>query len=199
MSNTIKDGAGAGYSAKVDAKKRLHTSSVSRSERDAAIQAGRFYIMSTQKITLTDDNITPMLYFKNNDPDRDLFIDIVIVTTGPSTGGTGAYLTSTWGAIDDSSTIVSEAKTVAVINAKIGSSEVFNGNIYKGESGDTIVNGTNISSFVHNPGDKTEFEARASIPNGNHAMIAITPPTGNTSMEAAVTLTVWYLDEDLAK
>jgi len=199
MLNTVKDGTGQGHSARVDAENRLHSATVSRSERDAAIDDGRYFIMSTKIITLTDALLTPLAYVKNNDSSRDLFIDIAFIWSGASTGGSGSFSISTWTNIDDTSTIVSEAKPLTAGNSRIGHPGVFVGDTFLGESNDTLIAGFNFIEVPKLPTEREEFEPRAILPNGNSTAFAITPPTGNTSMDVSIVLGFYYLDVNLPK
>ena len=63
MPNTIKDGAGAGYVAKVNANNRLYTNAITTNETEQANKVGNAYNINSGFITLTDAVDTPVLYF----------------------------------------------------------------------------------------------------------------------------------------
>lgn len=196
MSESLKDGTGEGFFARVDAKNRAHNGVISRTESNAAVDDGRLFLFSTLTVTLTNALITPMMYIKNED-DRDLFLDTFLITTGTSTGGTGSYTLSTHAAIDVSSTIVTEAKPMIAANAKLSSSNTFNGDSFLGESGDTLVGGFNVTAFLAAPGEPITFNNQTAFPKGVSGLFAVTPPPGNTSMDVSLILVAYYLDGEL--
>ena len=196
MSDVIKDGTGKGYTAKVDAQGRLHTGSVARSERDAAIADGRLFIMSSGIVTLTNAVETPVIYIKNTDA-RNLYMDIFFATTGTSTGGSGNFYTRSHVSLDASSTIITEAKLAAVGNANTTSSNAFNGLVYYGETGDTFVNTVQFVTFIQQAGSSLETPIRAILQKNGDVAYTYQAPTGNTSMEVTVIVTAYYLDTEL--
>ena len=196
MLNTIKDGTGDGFSAQVDSKNRLHVASVGRTEDNAAISDGRFFIASSQVVTLTDDLVTPVLLIENLDT-RDLVLDIMITTTGTSTNGVGNSYLSTWAFLDNSSTIISNAVPASVGNSNTLSVELFNGNVYLGQTGDTIVGATQFVTFIQQPGDKEEQGLRAILGKNGNTALAYQAPAGNTNMEVSIIVAFYYLDSEL--
>lgn len=193
----IKDGTGSGNSVKVDEKFRLHTGSVSRAERDAALARGQFFIANTTVLTLTDDSETPIFYIKNN-ADKNLRLEIFDLYVGASTNGAGDVIVKTYGAVDESSSIVTEAKTLNLGNANIGSQNTFEGVAYKGETGDTLVGGFNFNNIILRDTDsRFKIDTTAVLPKGSNGLFTVTPPSGNTSMNMSLLLFFYYLDENL--
>ena len=197
MSNSIKSGTGNGNSANVDIKNRLHTGSISRSERDAAIADGRYYIMSTGVVNLSDDVETPIIYIKNSDAIRNVYLDIFISTTGLSASGTGNVYLRSHVQLDSSSTIITEAKPALVGNANTTSQETFNGDVFKGETGDTFVNTIQFVAFVQQPGDPQQNQILAVLPKNGDVCFTFEAPTGNTDMDVSIIITAYYLDTEL--
>jgi len=194
----IDDGTGGGYQAQVDKLNRMHSATVIRSERDAAIIDARAFIISSAVITLTSAAETPILYFKNNDS-RDLYLDVFISNFGTSTGGgTNDIVLRTYANIDDSSTIVSNAVDASIGNANLASSVTFTGVAYKGATGDTIVGGTDVGTFIRKSTSEGDvIQTSAVAPKGFNTLFSIEPPTGNTSMDVTITQFVYYIDKDL--
>lgn len=196
MSNPIKDGTGTGNLVKVDTHNRLHTGSVNRTEVDAAIADGRLFIVSSTLITLTNDVLTPLIYIKNND-DRLLALNLFIMTTGASTGGTGNAYIKTYANLDDSSTIITNAKPALVGNANPTSTKQFNGEVYYGATGDTIVGGVQFVTFILQDTEGLTTPTYSALSKGGDASYAYQAPAGNTSTEISVIMTAYYIDEDL--
>jgi hypothetical protein len=67
MAETIQDGTGKGYTAKVDSENRLEVTSVSTQAEESASSKGFSYNINTGIITLTNATKTPVLYIKNNE------------------------------------------------------------------------------------------------------------------------------------
>ena len=63
---TILDGTGKGYEAKVDSDYRLTVSSVSRDLSSESARIGENYNINTGAITLTTANESAVAYIKNN-------------------------------------------------------------------------------------------------------------------------------------
>ncbi len=197
MSFVIENGVGNGSKLRVDLKHRAHTGTVSRAERDAAIDDGRFFISNSTLITLTDDVETPIFYMKTTD-DRDLYLDLFDMTVGTSTDGVGDTVIKTYGNASETSTIVTEAKPALVGNAVVGSPEAFDGVVYRGETGDTIVGGQNFNNIILKPDDsRFSIFTSAVLPKGNSALFSVTAPTGNTSMKVSLLFYAYYLDSQL--
>ena len=145
MAETILDGTGKGYEAKVDSDYRLTVSSVQRELSSEASRLGRNYNVNTGTITLTTANKSAVAYIKNND-DLNYIIKEIIVILGASTGGTGD-LTVDLIQNPTQGTIVSGATDMDIIaNRNFGSTRPFNALAYKGAEGNTMTDGVDFSS-----------------------------------------------------
>lgn len=200
MSTEIKDGSGNCYGAKVDAENRLHTGTISRTERDAAIADGRLFITNSTLIELTDAVDTPIYYIKNTDATRNLYLDIFDITVGTSTGGgSGDILIKTWAGIDETnSTLVTNARTALVGNGNTQSTKTFVGDVFYGAPGDTIVGGANFNNILLKSTDsRYTVQTSAVFIKGANAAFSVTAPTGNTSMKVSLLFIAYYLDAEL--
>lgn len=74
MTTIITDGTGKGFLAKVDGQNRLLTRSTADTRYDEASISGESFNVNTEFVSITVGTETPLLYFKNNEPD-----DIVVV------------------------------------------------------------------------------------------------------------------------
>lgn len=191
MESIIKDGTGAGNSARVDINKRLHTYTVSQSLQENQATDGKTFNVNTGFITLTSAAEAPILYIKNNDT-VSLRITQIGLNIGSSTGGSG-NIRSKIIRNPTVGTIVSGASNVDInINKNFGSNETLNVIAFKGTTGATLTDGIDgyysllggaNSSYVISTGDLL-------LPRGASLGIKITPPTGNTSMTMCAFLAV---------
>jgi hypothetical protein len=182
MSTVLIDGAGKGYSAKVDEEQRLHTHAFTVSTALAAALSGDAFNVGSSLITLTSANESGCLYIKNNEPE-DIILSVQFINLGTSTNGTGEshftfYLNPTGG------TLISNAVAGDVFNRRIGSNNTLSADVYKGVEGDTITGGNIIKAPTTGLFSSVPYV----IAKGATFAISITPPTGNTSMEVQIGL-----------
>jgi len=192
MSQSIKDGTGDCYSAKVDKDHRLYTKSTGILDQKSAAFNSRAFVIASGDITLTNDSESAILYICNNE-DSDLIVDEIIIGVGASTGGSGlaqsvTYINPTGG------TIITDQNDVTVANLDSGSSVTLAGDFYVGGQGKTFV-GTGFPSslFVVAPAYDRTLSLNI-IKKGQCAGLSLIPPSGNTSMLVTVTLGVYLKD-----
>ena len=191
MAESIIDGAGTGYVARVDEENRLRTLSTSETISESAARDGDSYNVNTGTINLTSANESGLLYIKNNG-DKDVIILQVGYLVGNSTGGTGdlnakVIFNPTGG------TVISGAADVDVlINKNAGSSKTISVECYKGAEGNTITGGSDAylsllpgagRSYVINTGS-------IHLPKGASLGIAVTPQASNTSTDIQIFLAI---------
>lgn len=179
----IQDGKGKGYETKVDAYNKLHTRSVHVSaELDACILYDQFGV-GTGGITLTSASESALFYTYWMNTERHMVLTRQIFSFGPSTGGAGQVRVRivrnpTGG------TLISSGTAVTPVNNNFGSSLTANGTWKKGAEGSTVTGGTDIIDVGMNTSSIFSIsEIDWIMPNGASYVIAITPPTGNTSMK----------------
>lgn len=212
----LEDGAGGGYSAEVDAKKRLHTGTISRSERDSAIDDGRAFLFGSTVINYTTApsggglgdlaNYEPVVVIKNTS-DRDLLVNNIFLSNGPSTSGTGsAYFTVWKNATDNLTTpatdIFVQGNDCPVTNMDVGSSTGFEGESYIGDGSTTTFNGgVALHTTIIRPDitNIVDVDIPFKVPKGQNLFFTLVPPSGNTSMEIMLAITVTYIDGSLPK
>ena len=66
MAETIQDGTGAGFEAKVDPENRLSTTAVTTLSKNQANEEGRAFNINTLDVTLTTASKSAVFYIKNN-------------------------------------------------------------------------------------------------------------------------------------
>lgn len=217
---TLDDGAGGGNSAEVDSKKRLHIGSISRSERDSAIDDQRAFLFGSTVIDYTTAptlsgaypdltnlaNFEPILVIKNTS-DKDLLVSNIFSSNSDSTGGTGPAYFTVWKNMDDSNTspatdIFVQNNACPVTNMDIGSSQGFEGEAYIGDgSTTTFTGGVALHTTVIQPSitNVIDIDIPFKIPKGQNLFFTLVTPASNTSTQIMLAVTVTYIDSELPK
>ena len=184
----IKDGTGAGHSAKVSSNNKLETITISTDiQQDASINKQLFRI-STPVVTLTSANNSTLLYVKNDDPNNNLIVPEITISVGNSTGNTGDLVTSIGRANVTGGTIVSGATAASLIPLNLAVTTAPAITTYSGVEGSTSTYTLDIPSYAAVPQESISFNPFfITVTPGNNFIISITPPAGNTSMTAQVT------------
>jgi hypothetical protein len=181
MTTTIKDGAGAGSSAKVNANNRLYTNSIQKSEAAEANTKGNAYNLNTGTITLTDSVDTPIMYVKNNETE-DLNITAIAVGLGPSTGGSGGIPKITIVRNPTAGTIVSGATDIDInSNRNYSSSNTVSVTAYKGATGSTMTDGDDSLLFFQTSNGRLFASIDEVLPKGSSIGVKFDPQPSNTS------------------
>ena len=187
----IEDGAGTGNRARVS-DNRLHVDSVTRTELHSHIDEGKTWNVSTGEITLTSASESAMFYMKNTGI-KDFFVDLYVVISGASTGGSGKmpvkiYRNPTAGTIVTTATDVTSAN---INNMNFGSANAPDAIIYSGVEGDTLTGESGILRSQTTADNRLLLGILTSIPTGSSVGISVTPPVGNTSMVCEVVLEMY--------
>ena len=207
MNVNLKDGAGGGASVRVDSKNRVHSASVARKERDAAIAEGGAFLFGSTVIGYTHAfdgnfgngaNYKPIVVIKNTS-NRDLVVSNIFASFGLSDVTGSAYFT-VWKNMDDNSQIFTDGNKCPVTNMDIGSPERFEGEAYIGGSASGFTGGTANHTTIVRPdvNNIIDVDIPFSIPKGQNLFFTLVPPTGNTSMEVMLAITAYYLDPELS-
>lgn len=186
--SVIKDGTGSGKLAKVNSDNKLETVTISTDiQQDASINKQLFRI-STPVITLTSANNSTLLYVRNDDPNNNLIVPNIIISVGNSTGNTGDLVTSIGRANVTGGTIVSTATPASLIPLNLTVTTAPAIVAYSGVEGSTATYALDIPSYAAFPQESfTSNPFFITVAPGNNFVIQITPPAGNTSMQAQVT------------
>jgi hypothetical protein len=168
MPDTIRDGTGDGYLAKVNANQRLYVSAVVLDENLAATKDGRSYNINTGEITLTDDNETP--------------VSAIAVGLGPTTGGTGGIPVITVVRNPTAGTITSGSDVDINSNRNYGSSNTLTATAKKGATGLTMTGGVDHLLFYQGTSGRLFATIDELLPGGSSIGVKITPQGSNTSM-----------------
>lgn len=190
----VKDGAG-GNTARVDGSNRLHTFDVSRSEATQALIEGNGFTITTGSITLTSDSPSALLFIKNTDSDP-WIITRIFSNTSVSQDGPGTYNLEIVGNAVTGSLIDSGADGAAA-NLNFGSPRELSSIIKIGSEGSSVNEGNPIiDSIVPTAGNRLLISGDpVAVPSGASAMIRVTPPAGNTSMDVQVGFVLYRANE----
>jgi hypothetical protein len=191
MAQEIIDGSGKGYRVKVNENNRLETFSIIESRiADISNRKGESFIITSDFVSLsTTGSFNGILYIKNTDPDKILFIDKVRVCgTGASMGSMQCKFHKN----PTTGTLISDANAGIVVASNLGSNVDFSGTVYAASGdGKTITDGTQFSQFtIHLPGHTIqEYQGNLIIPGGASVGIAVKP---SYATEACIEVQCWF-------
>lgn len=181
----IEDGKGSGRTAGVDEKNRVITQADTRSEINAAIVRSAAFFSNSPVITLTSDNPSG-LFFIRNDGLASIYIEEVLLCLGESTGGAGGTVLVSGSRNAAGGTILSGGTIGANTCQNFGSSRIAEATIRYGSEGATIGTSPNSGILVPTQSQINTAASRIYLPQGTSYALQITPPTGNTSLDATV-------------
>ena len=183
MSYILRDGTGGSYLAKVSPENRQHTVAITQTTQEQAAIDGRAYNLNTGDITLTDAVDTPVMYLKNNN-DQDLVISAVACGFGASDGTAGDPNTITLVRNPTAGTIITSTPTDIDMNQNrnYGSSLTLLVDAYKGATGDTMTDGSDIIQIYQTESGRMFASIVEILPKGKSIGIKIKPPATNSSM-----------------
>lgn len=200
MPDSIRDGAGKGNMAKVNANQRLYTQTVQKSAALNANENGDAYNINTGVITLTNAADTPVLYLKNNET-QDLVVEAVAIGLGPTTGGTGGWIKGTFVRNPTTGTIISSTPTDVDINSNrnYGSTNTLTADAYKGATGDTMTDGDdhiilNLGQGSTTSSTRSFVTINEILPKGTSFGVKIDPQASNTSQDVYVAVICYLRD-----
>lgn len=182
MSDTIKDGTGQCYEAKVDIENKLQVRAVQRSELSHSITEGKTWNIGTGFLTLASDTSSALLYIKNTGAVK-LTISAFVLLTKPSTDGA-----SEDGIIEiyrnpNAGTIITDEASVEAVNNNFSSAATPIASLFSGGQGKTASgHDATIRSKV-SANSRLLLPIEISMDTGASLCVLYTPPTGNTSME----------------
>lgn len=192
----IQDGKGKGFETKVDSYNKLHTRAITvSSELDAALLYDQFGVNSTA-ITLTSANESALLYSLWSNTEKFMVLSRQVMSFGPSTGGSGQVririIKNPTGG-----TLISAGTAITPVNNNFASSLQADGTWKKGAEGSTVTGGLDLIDVGANAGGiLVVSDIDWVLPNGSSYVIALTPPTGNTSMTVYLHDKFYVIDPD---
>lgn len=184
---SIIDGTGSSYEAKVDSKNRLSTFAITEGRIADASKDGDTFVLASDFISLTTTaSFNAMMYIKN-ESDKDLFIQTIrTCSTGSGHMQFRLIRNPTTG------TIVSDANDADQFAANFGSNKEFEGLAYSASAdGKTITDGDNFTQFTnHSPGHSTEdYRGAVVLPKGSSLGITCKPSVAG---EVCLEVVCWF-------
>jgi len=191
----IEDNTGDGFGLRINKENRIFASSVTSTESDHNADKGNKYNMNTGDITVTNATETTVFYMRN-DNDHPVFITALIYNLGATTGGGGDVVIDV---IKNPLTgdIIDNANAVEMnSNQNFGDTSVFTGGVYKGATGETLVDGSKTISTrsASNTGRIFISLGAMILAKGSSMAINYTAPTGNTSQTIQVAASCFIQD-----
>lgn len=180
MAQTILDGTGDEYSARVDTTNRLHTRSVSNTLAREESLNGNHYAIGTPLITLTSDSDSAILYVENTG-ERDLFVDRFIMNARAAASATEDFLALNIFVNPTGMTGGSGADLINT-NVNFGSPKVATISSEYGAEGATLDDGIASGAFIYKTELSTFTDIRIVLPKGARLGLTVTPPAGTTSL-----------------
>jgi len=191
MPDTIRDGGGSGYLAKVNTDGELRTSSRSCDQRLHSALDNNYNEATTAKVTLANANETGLIYIENGHSEKDLVIDRVFWDTWTSTGGSGGDGTLRYyrnPAYTGGTTITPNNTN---FTAAVGAEGTFLRSLA------TITGTVWWTGYITDQSSIALEEGRIALPPGAGFGISIAAPTGNTNMDIVINVAFYYIDSTL--
>lgn len=194
MALEIVDGTGKGYRASVNKNNRIETFSIGESRiSDISNREGKSFLLTSDFVSLTTTaSFNGMMYIKNTDTSKLLFIDKIRIC---GTGSSGNYVQVKFYKNPTTGTLITDANAGIAIPANLGSQEVFPGLVYSASAdAKTVTDGTQFSQFIlHTPGHTIqEYDGMIIIPGGSAIAIVVKP---SNAIDACVEVQCWIEDK----
>src|SRR5210317_1734856 len=150
---SIIDGTGSSYQAKVDNKNRLSTFAISEGKIGDASKDGDSFVLASDFISLTTTASFNALMYIKNDSNKDLLIQ-TIRSCSDATGTLQFRLLRN----PTAGTIVSDANVADQLAANFGSNREFEGLAYSASAdGKTFTDGDDFTQYINrSPGHSIE-------------------------------------------
>jgi len=196
MGFELTDGTGKGFTAKVDATNRLHVDSIDRDTYANASSFGYAYTVNSGYITLTASSSTSGILFLKNDGDNDLSVVRFNLNCKSSSGTTETHGRFVFYRNPISMTSGS-GNSVTPRNLNFGSSNTLDVTTEIGQNGASFTSTSEVfGSPVVRLQDQLFVDSVVIIPKGSSFGISFVTPLGNTSIQVAVGLNVYVIEED---
>lgn len=185
----IEDGTGLGYRSKVDDTNRLKTRSVTELGSGEAASLGNSFILTSGSVNFTNAAESAIFWYQNED-DESLLMSGILFSPGVSTGGTTNSI-KVVAKINPTGLGSGSGSELIDVNSNFGSSKtLITTSSEIGQQGASITGGDPGPTFYFKDKETTLLETQVFIPKGTGVAFSVTPPTGNTSIDIALTLRV---------
>lgn len=190
---TLKDGK-TGNTAQVNDNNQLTVAAVTKMEAVEASINGNTFQIGTNVVNLTSDTISWLMSVTNTDTVA-WAVENLISIFG-ATDGTGDFFVFFSGGASEG-TLFSAGTDIIPVNLNIGSPKQLAASGKTGVQGSTVTDlgpslpvlipaGTTIREFLSGP---------IIIPPGTDLLLGVQPPSGNTSMNVTLSLTIYRTEE----
>lgn len=158
----IRDGTGSGRTAGVDLDNRLEVHAVTSSETVDAAICTRAYNLNTGDITLTDENESTIMFFRNNE-DNDFIMTALAIGVGTLPNPTESTVVT----MIRNPTAASFSTAISMNqNRNFGAAQTLSADIYKGAQGASLTGGNAIAQFYMTGGSRLFAGIDFDIPRG---------------------------------
>jgi len=152
----ILDGKGGGFVACVDKRNRLHSRAITERLDQQAMEDGDAYNVNTGIISLTDGADTACMYFKNTE-ENPYHLLALAVGIGILPGPTEVTKITMIRNPTQGSIITSQRAIAMNQNRNFASSKTLASTVYKGATGESFTDGTDIAVFYAGQGNHRLF------------------------------------------
>ena len=176
---------------------RALVNSVSTSKLSDSVSRGRTWNIGTGQFTLTNATASALMYIKNTDSARVYEIDLYVILSGTSTGGTGRALVEVL-KNPTGGTLVTAATTVdSIMNMNFGQSTNPNASLFKLTAINQTLTGqsSTIRSQMAAGPDRLLLPIVTQLPPGGSVGIRYTPPSGNTSQVVEAVVEMFEIED----
>lgn len=183
MGEQIKDGTGLGYLVKVDGDNRIHTDAVSHSVLADAVDRGRAWNLGTGVINLTGNaTASALLYIKNTGTDI-IQLDLYVIITGASTGGSGNMKVEILRNPTGGTLISSPSGSITATNMNFGSSNSPSATLSYGAEAKTLSGEDSILRSQTSASGRLLLGIITDLPGGASVGLRVTTPSGNSGID----------------
>jgi len=190
MSGVIKSGKD-GNTADVDDDNRLKTFAVTQTQEVSSARNEQAFLVTHPIVNLTDDAESFVFYLRNDDSVPWILEDIR-ATFGKSTGGEGLEFSSRT-VVNPSGGSLLSGDDGAAINLKVGAPQILASTVKSGVQGATATGGSSLfpSIVISDQMTTTFIGGPVVLPPSTSFAYAVTPPTGNTSLNIKLNILVF--------
>lgn len=189
MAETLKDGTGDGYQARVTPNHQLRMVGVELTEVQDATSKGNSYNINTGRVSLTSTTASGVLYISSDESpvngESALIIDAIAIgidSLGTTSGMAEIKI------IRNPSSVSFSTVTDMNVNRNYGSSNTLDSLFYKGGEAETVTGGDEFGIFLQNSGTRGFYDVNIEMPKGSSLAITMDTQTtaGTTDVYVAV-------------
>lgn len=193
MATIIEDGTGNGFQTKVDSTNKLSVRATVEDSQLEGTLSGDTYVIGTPYLTQVSDTANGLLYFKSEESVliyAKTFSSQARYATGASFSN---YLINVYTNVNESA-LSGTWVNFTPLNTNFGSSNTLAGVFkYGSPAGATGFSGTPTFQLAFPVNQYNQITTNLAFPKGNGILLAVTPPTSNTSMPVSFSISVTKL------